>query len=612
MKQKSISLIIGLMSIALLGVMAMQYYFIRESYLLKSQLFDQSVNEALNAVVSKLEKQDAMLFLKRKAEGRIKLEYAQKSQGPTRIETNSPQKQAQDFAKQLKIRQQKIDKDFNRRDSLLRQRYPKALVINNDFYETYFKDPDEWNKVRFQVNIQQNIDPYGRVFQDKFVDLYAEEPDWASRKLKKSSNDSVHYLVEDPMLGFQVVSLAKVNPKLKKDLKDEEKKQVGKVTQYLDSVKFVKQKSAIFEDLAHEYEQAYIPLSKRINSKIIDDLLQKELLNRGINLPYNYRVSSANSDSVIFTKASTEQPEKNGDNMYKTSLFPKETVRETGILLVTFPNKPSIMFKNMDVLLVSSASLLLVLIGCFTYTILIIFRQKKISEMKTDFINNMTHEFKTPVATIMIASEALKDPEVVEDKKRIDRLAKIIYDENIRLGSHIERVLNIAKIDKGDLKLEESEVEMHDLISAVVASMSLQLEKKHAIIGLDFSATRSIIKGDELHLSNVILNLLDNAVKYSKETPEINVSTYNSSKNFVVKVTDKGIGMSKDQLSKIFDQFYRIPTGNLHDVKGFGLGLSYVSNIVKHLQGTINVKSEKDKGSVFEIGFPTLEELPEK
>jgi two-component system phosphate regulon sensor histidine kinase PhoR len=251
-----------------------------------------------------------------------------------------------------------------------------------------------------------------------------------------------------------------------------------------------------------------------------------------------------------------------------------------------------------------SGGLLLVLIFSFGYTIHSILMQKKISEMKTDFINNMTHEFKTPVATIMIASEALKDPELTSDKKSIDRLANIIYDENVRLGSHIERVLNIAKIEKGDLKLEHKEVEMNDLLAAIVDSMSLQLEKRNARIELELQASHSLVMGDELHLSNVIFNLLDNANKYSPENPHIKISTQNTGKNLIIKVSDKGIGMSKDQLSKIFDQFYRIPTGNLHDVKGFGLGLSYVNNIIKGLNGTIKVKSEKGIGSEFEICLP--------
>jgi two-component system phosphate regulon sensor histidine kinase PhoR len=224
--------------------------------------------------------------------------------------------------------------------------------------------------------------------------------------------------------------------------------------------------------------------------------------------------------------------------------------------------------------------------------------------MKTDFINNMTHEFKTPVATIMIASEALKDSEVRKDESRMDRLANIIYDENIRLGNHIERVLNIARIEKENLKLEQKEIAVHDLMSAVADSMSLQFQKYGAEIKLMLDAKNDLILGDELHLSNVLFNLLDNALKYSSTHPEIELSTLNSGSNLIIRVKDNGIGMNRDQLSKIFEQFYRIPTGNLHDVKGFGLGLSYVNTIIKQLKGQIKVKSEKDKGSVFEISLP--------
>jgi len=204
----------------------------------------------------------------------------------------------------------------------------------------------------------------------------------------------------------------------------------------------------------------------------------------------------------------------------------------------------------------------------------------------------------------MIASEALKDPEVVEDKSRISRLAGIIYDENVRLGNHIERVLSIARLEKKELKLEYTEVNINDVLSAVVDSMGLQLQKRNAIVNLNLNAKNPIIYGDELHLSNVIYNLVDNANKYSGEIPKINISTRNTGKNLIIEVSDEGIGMTKDQTKRIFDQFYRVPTGNLHDVKGFGLGLNYVQDIINQMGGTIKVHSEKDKGTVFEISLP--------
>jgi two-component system phosphate regulon sensor histidine kinase PhoR len=223
--------------------------------------------------------------------------------------------------------------------------------------------------------------------------------------------------------------------------------------------------------------------------------------------------------------------------------------------------------------------------------------------MKNDFINNMTHEFKTPVSTIMIASEALKDNEIAQDRNRVARLANIIYEENERLGSHIERVLNIARIEKNDFKLEKRPLDVNEMIAVVVDSMSLKLQKCNATTTLQLDAENAIISADELHFSNVIYNLIDNAIKYSINDPDITISTLNKNGQVVIRVADKGIGMSRDQQTKIFEQFYRIPTGNLHDVKGFGLGLSYVNTVVKRLNGIISVKSEKEKGSEFELKF---------
>ena len=226
--------------------------------------------------------------------------------------------------------------------------------------------------------------------------------------------------------------------------------------------------------------------------------------------------------------------------------------------------------------------------------------------MKTDFINNMTHEFKTHVSTIMIASEALKDSEITQDKSRVSRLANIIYEENERLGSHSERVLNIARIEKNDFKLDKKPIDVNEMIAVVVDSMELKLQKNNAIIALRLEAENAVIKADELHFSNVIYNLIDNAIKYSINAPDITISTTNKNGQVVIRVADKGMGMSRDQQTKIFEQFYRIPTGNLHDVKGFGLGLSYVNTVVKRLNGIISVKSEKEKGSEFELKFQVV------
>lgn len=603
MKRKSISLIIGLMAVALLGVMAMQWYFFRQSYQLQSRLFDQSVHEAMNNVVERLAKRDANTFLEKKAEY-ISVPKPPVSPVPAPVPPRSLKKKKFSDAYHLANEQRKADSIFKIRDSLIRARYPNVFSFNDAISPADLKDI-EYN---FQVDIMQFEDDFGRIHEQtrRTVTRALSRLPYLNTETASGSDSVTQYIVIDPVEGafLRTVPRPRIKALVHRPSPDPEKeKKVQKVKQYF--AEGQSSKEDVFKDLYKEYREVNLPLNKRVHPQTLDSMLRAEFRNLSIFSEFEFRVTSAKRDSVIFTRASN-RTEFLPDNSYETPLFPKDMIRDSGMLTITFPDKNNIILSNLTAMMGLSGGLLLILIFSFGYTIHSILRQKKISEMKTDFINNMTHEFKTPVATIMIASEALKDPDLSSDQSRIDRLANIIYDENVRLGNHIERVLNIAKIEKGDLKLEHKEVNMNDLLAAIVDSMSLQLQKRNASIELDLNAEKSVVIGDELHLSNVIFNLLDNANKYSTGNPEIKVSTLNSGKNLIIKVADKGIGMSRDQLSKIFDQFYRIPTGNLHDVKGFGLGLSYVNNIVKRLNGHIRVRSEKDQGSEFEISLPMI------
>ena len=602
------------MTIALLGVMGMQLYFFRESYQLQSRLFDQSVHEALNNVVAHLEKRDANNFLKKKAEFIVPTPIERPINLPmltNRVSKGKDVKRKRprlSDANFLLSEQRKADSIFLLRDSLLRARYPNLLSFNDAVTASELKDI----KYNLSVDIYQVEDAFGQIHEQtrQTLSRALSVPPLSGGGIKIGNGISVkpdsvrQYIIFDPVEGtfLRTIPRPKLTNISRPELPEEtEQSKVRKVKEYLDAEEG--NKEDVFKDLYKEYREVYVPLNRRIHPQTLDSMLRIELRNLSIFSEYEYKVTSAKRDSLIFTRASN-RTEFLPYNSYETPLFPKDMIRDAGMLTITFPDKNNIILSNLTAMMGLSGGLLLILIFCFGYTIHSILMQKKISEMKTDFINNMTHEFKTPVATIMLASEALKDPELAVDKQQIDRLATIIYDENVRLGSHIERVLNIAKIEKGDLKLEHKEVEMNDLLAAIVDSMSLQLQKRNARIELNLNAEHATVMGDELHLSNIIFNLLDNANKYSPEDPQIKIGTFNSGKNIIIKVADKGIGMNRDQLSKIFDRFYRIPTGNLHDVKGFGLGLSYVSNIVKRLNGTIRVKSEIDKGSEFEISFP--------
>ncbi len=608
------------MSFALLGVMAMQYYFIKESYHLKTQLFDQSVNDALVKVTGKYEKNEAIIYLKAKADEEKKIEEKQNIDLKNKFDSQKAIKKTKKtekqnprlaFVKRMLANQAKSDSLFKMRDSIIRANYPDALVFNQ---AAPANDLTEQVSFNFQMDIEQVVDEYG-FRQNVLKRIVSEKPVYLGNVVSNVglAVDSVRqYIIMDPYKGPVLKLLKKpsfISKLSQKDILEERKqrqKKLNNVKLFFDSVETINNKTALLQDIASEFQQVNIPLKKRIQPQIIDSLLRTELLNNGINLPYSYKIISNRSDSMIFIKASQTEDAFLPNNTYKTILFPKDMVRESGFLTVSFPAKNSLILNNMNTLLGSSAALLFILIGSFAYTILSILRQKKISEMKTDFINNMTHEFKTPVATIMIASEALKDPEINDDQSRIKRLAGIIYDENVRLGNHIERVLSIAKTQKEEFKLEKKPLEMNDLINAVADSMELQLQKKNVDLTLDLAATKATIYADELHISNIIFNLMDNAIKYSYEEPKIHINTLNKGKSLIIKISDKGIGMSKDQQRKIFEQFYRIPTGNLHDVKGFGLGLSYVNTMIKKMKGKIAVKSEKEKGSEFEITFPLI------
>jgi two-component system phosphate regulon sensor histidine kinase PhoR len=606
MKKRSIGLIIGLMGFALLGVVVMQLYFLRQSYQMQSELFNRSVNEALNNVVAKVTKQDALNFLNTKTQSGNKLSFkhAETFVKSSDISVNNTKRVIGDNLVNKKKKTRRERKLAMLRDSLKRMILHKK--VDDDLAGLI-----QQGSVNLRIRIGQYTDEFGEV-HFRFVPEMVKLPPRPVNE-KPHKYDTLQYTYVDPQFGPQVIYVRNVNPtwlRVQQSIQKERQfRQVKKMLE-ADSLSNAQNpvgKQNVIQNLADEYRKSDEPLNKRLNAYWIDSLLRFELHNRGILLPFSYEVSTANSDSLIFSSAMDTmggKPEFIPANTFQKAIFSNELINDPGKLKISFPQKNSFILGNMTATMGTTAGLLFVLIFCFGYTVFTILRQKKISEMKIDFINNMTHEFKTPVSTIMIASEALKDKEIAQDKTRVARLANVIYEENLRLGSHIERVLNIARIEKNDFKLEMKRADVNEMITIVLDSMALKLQKCNAVTTLNLDADRPVILADELHFSNVIYNLIDNAIKYSNDTPNIAISTLNRNGHVIIRVADKGIGMSRDQQTKIFEQFYRIPTGNLHDVKGFGLGLSYVNTIVKRLDGTISVRSEREKGSEFELKFP--------
>ncbi len=342
-------------------------------------------------------------------------------------------------------------------------------------------------------------------------------------------------------------------------------------------------------------------LEERVSKKMLEEILQREFKDKGIDIDYEYAI--VRGDRQIAFKSEGYQPDDQYD-LYTARLFPHDIFYQPNFLSIYFPDQRSYIFRSVGFMGISSVILTTIIIGLFIFTMWIIFRQKKLSEIKTDFVNNMTHELKTPISTISLASQMLSDESIPVQNKNLSQISRIIDTESKRLGFQVEKVLQMAIFDKGKLKLKRKVFDVHELIDSVVNNFKLQVSKRNGSIHWEGHAEYSKIKADEVHITNVISNLLDNAMKYCRDYPEISIKTKNEKEFLVIRIEDSGIGINKENQKRIFEKFYRVPTGNVHNVKGFGLGLSYVKKVVEMHSGFINLKSELNKGTRFDIFIP--------
>jgi two-component system phosphate regulon sensor histidine kinase PhoR len=276
------------------------------------------------------------------------------------------------------------------------------------------------------------------------------------------------------------------------------------------------------------------------------------------------------------------------------------------VLILIVPHVKSFVWQSMTWFIVGAIVFTIIIICAFFITVRALIKQKKLSEIKSDFINNMTHEFKTPLATISLAVDALKNEKVINDREKMNYFTGIIKEENKRMNKQVETILQAALLDKQEVQLNLKKLHAHDLITSALNNINLQVEEKHGILDVNFGAANDLLMADDVHFTNLVSNLLDNAVKYSSDNLRIKISTLNTSNAFKIKIEDNGIGMNKETLGRIFEKFYRAHTGNLHNVKGFGLGLSYVKTMVEAHKGTIKAESVVGKGTSFLLSFPLL------
>lgn len=350
---------------------------------------------------------------------------------------------------------------------------------------------------------------------------------------------------------------------------------------------------------------AELPLKDRINQQMLEQSLRNELSDSGITIDFKYAIKSYPLATETFILG-TPNYNPGTRQEYKEVLFPRDPGEpKANYLRIYFPKRDKYLLKTAGFMVIPTAILTFLLIAIFVYTILIILRQKKLSIIKNDFINNMTHELKTPISTISLASQMLHDNSLNNSPKTIEHISGVILQESKRLGFQVEKVLQMAIFNEGRLKLKFKEFHFNELINTVILNFELRVKNKGGRLSAELLAEQDLVKGDEVHITNVIFNLLDNAVKYSKGEPEIAIKTENKGNYVLVSVKDNGIGIPKEHIDQIFERFFRVPTGNVHDVKGFGLGLSYVKKIIDLHQGKIKVESIVNKGTKFTIYFPT-------
>ncbi len=355
------------------------------------------------------------------------------------------------------------------------------------------------------------------------------------------------------------------------------------------------------------------PLEQRLDLPLLDRLLKFELSEYNVRIPYSYGVYSNHAKKLIaFNNRLLDVSDNLEDyvsvskSQYHVALLSSDPSMpfSPGDLYLYFPNKDRYVWGSAGISVFLSAFFVLLILACFGYTVSVILKQKKLSEMKTDFVNNMTHEFKTPIATISLAADSITSASIINNPDKIRRFAGIISAENKRMNGQVEKVLQMAQLDRDAIHLNLTEVDLHEIIEHAVDNISLQVHKRDGVVTYDLKAKNPIVEGDQNHIANIINNLLDNANKYSPEKPIISVTTVSKSKGVEVTVSDKGMGISKESRKQIFEKFFRVHTGNVHDIKGFGLGLAYVKAMVTAHNGTIDLKSDIGKGSSFTLFFP--------
>ncbi len=549
MKRKIITILIGLLSISIAGIIIVQLVWIRNAVHVKEELFMRNASEALQSTVKRLETLHDVMIINRLA-----------------------------FP-----------------DSMLwlnrRLMAPHVTSLKNSGQKFVF------NKGNGQsANIRIKVDPDS-------ITQFTYEVSSANGSVQKFS-DSINPKLQE------VIVLQKNIPESFDSLMKSGLTRLDSLTEVFDTLimrqhqtRQIHLRASNLRNLTQKAVNEIIALDKPdIDPDQLGKILSEELQNRNIPIPFQYAVFR---DSTLLLAPSAVDTTALLSSGLKTELFPDALFRRNQQLSLYFPDREGYIYRSMSWLLLASLLFSVVVLVTFAASVLLLLRQKRISEMKSDFINNMTHEFKTPIATIAVAADSLFNSKVLADRERIKYFTEMIRKENQRMNRQVEDILTIARLEKKEMDFNWQQFDVHELLNEVIEAFRVQVTERGGQILSVYEATLPLIVSDRKHLAHAVLNLLDNANKYSPEAPHIIVRTADCEGGVLVSVTDKGIGMTRQVQARIFERFYRQSSGNIHNVKGFGLGLSYTKAVIEAGKGWIKVQSEPGKGSRFDLFLPS-------
>ena len=568
MSKGKITLVIVLMSLASVGLMGFQYYWIRNAIRINKERFDQNALQALGETVTILEKGETSdVLLSKLIKDPVLKEIIFKKIDPIELQIKTTPTYTRPSLVDTLLRSPVPQVSSTFRRMLLSRGLDISILSELESFFAYMTP-----------------EVASRVFTPDEMQILLQEKE---RQLEYLNKDQP--FVREPAPPYTGI-VPQFNTEV--NLSDDALDKIQKTNIKIDLM------NQAFDELA----EGQLEIMDRLDTAVVRRLLKSQLLEKGISENFELGIQSEAGDLIAI--GNLLDPQVLLVEGLQSKLFPNDILGNDNFIYVYFPEKSSHVFRQVWLPISSSLVFILVIVLCFYYAIHVILRQKALSDTKNDFINNMTHEFKTPLATVSLAVEALQDPELSNQETFRGRYLGIIKEENKRLVGQVEKVLQAAALDKNEFNLKLEPLHLPDLIQTCIDQIGLQVESRGGKIELLVELQDPYLEGDHFHLSHIFNNLLDNATKYSPSNPMIRVAVKEQGTAVCILLRDQGIGMSREAVKKIFDKFYRVPTGNVHDVKGFGLGLSYVKTMVEAHKGAISVQSELGKGSTFTINLP--------